>query len=105
MRPSCLRLARRPAFRADRLCCAFVALFLIGAGGAAYAAQSQPAAAPPAAGQMRPAPMPSEAGPVPPKTWVDKDTGHRIWSVTDEPDSSGFYFNVNAYTPDHKQMV
>jgi oligogalacturonide lyase len=105
MRPSCLRLARRPAFRADRLCCAFVALFLIGAGGAADAAQSQPAAAPPAAGQMRPAPMPSEAGPVPPKTWVDKDTGHRIWRVTDEPDSSGFYFNVNAYTPDHKQMV
>src|SRR5580658_2039496 len=98
MRPSCLRLARRSAFRADRLCRTFVALFLMGAGAAAFAAQSQPMAsqqaAPPAAARMRPAAMPSEAGPVPPKTWVDKDTGHRIWRVTDEPDSSGFYFNV-----------
>jgi oligogalacturonide lyase len=41
----------------------------------------------------------------PPKTWVDKDTGHRVWRVSDEPNSGGFYFNVNAYTPDHKQMV
>jgi oligogalacturonide lyase len=42
---------------------------------------------------------------LPPKTWVDKDTGHRIWRVSDEPNSGAFYFNVNAYTPDHKQMV
>jgi oligogalacturonide lyase len=48
---------------------------------------------------------PSNAGPVPPKTWVDKDTGHRVWRVSDEPNSGAFYFNVNAYTPDHKQMV
>ncbi len=48
---------------------------------------------------------PSQAGPMPPKTWVDKDTGHRLWRVSDEPNSGGFYFNVNAYTPDHKQMV
>jgi len=41
----------------------------------------------------------------PPKTWVDKDTGHRVWRVSDEPNSGGFYFNVNAYTPDHRQMV
>jgi oligogalacturonide lyase len=40
-----------------------------------------------------------------PKTWVDKDTGHRIWRLSDEPNSGGFYFNINAYTPDHKQMV
>jgi len=40
-----------------------------------------------------------------PKTWVDKDTGHRVWRLTDEPGSSGFYFNVNAYTPDLKTMV
>jgi oligogalacturonide lyase len=44
-------------------------------------------------------------GAVPPNTWVDKDTGHRVWRVSDEPNSGGFYFNVNAYTPDHKQMV
>src|SRR5580700_8834247 len=41
----------------------------------------------------------------PPKTWVDKDTGHRIWRMSDEPNSGGFYFNVNAYTPDHKSMI
>jgi oligogalacturonide lyase len=41
----------------------------------------------------------------PPTTWVDKDTGHRVYRLTDEQGSSGFYFNVNAYTPDGKQMV
>jgi oligogalacturonide lyase len=41
----------------------------------------------------------------PPKTWVDKDTGHRVWRISDEPNSGGFYFNVNAYTPDNKQMI
>ncbi len=40
-----------------------------------------------------------------PKTWVDKDTGHRIWRLSEEPNSGGFYFNVNAYTPDHKSMI
>jgi len=40
-----------------------------------------------------------------PTSWVDKDTGHRVTRLTDEPGSSGFYFNVNAYTPDGKQMV
>lgn len=44
-------------------------------------------------------------GQLPPKTWVDKDTGHRVWRLTDERNSGGFYFNVNAYTPDHKQMI
>src|SRR5271154_2138261 len=41
----------------------------------------------------------------PPKTWVDKDTGHRVWRLSDEPNSGGFYFNINAYTPDGKQMI
>ena len=40
-----------------------------------------------------------------PKTWVDKDTGHRVWRLSDEPNSGGFYFNINAYTPDHKPMI
>jgi oligogalacturonide lyase len=48
---------------------------------------------------------PSETGAVPPKTWVDKDTGHRVWRVSDAPNSGAFYFNVNAFTPDRKQMV
>jgi oligogalacturonide lyase len=89
-------------------------LLLVSAGTAAFAAQPQamgaqqtaaPPAAAPAAAPMRDTSKPSATGEVPPKTWVDKDTGHRIWRVTDEPYSSGFYFNVNAYTPDHKQMV
>src|SRR5450631_3020385 len=42
---------------------------------------------------------------LPPRTWVDKDTGHRIVRLSDEPNSSGFYFNVNAYTPDLKTMI
>jgi oligogalacturonide lyase len=40
-----------------------------------------------------------------PRSWVDKDTGHRVLRLSDEPGSSGFYFNVNAFTPDGKQMV
>jgi oligogalacturonide lyase len=41
----------------------------------------------------------------PPKTWIDPDTGHRVIRLTDEPDSASFYFNVNSYTPDGKEMV
>jgi len=40
-----------------------------------------------------------------PTTWVDKDTGHRVIRLSGEQGSSGFYFNVNAFTPDGKQMV
>ena len=58
----------------------------------------------PALAQREPL-KPSATGAVPPKTWVDKDTGHRVFRVTDEPGSSGFYFNVNAYTPDLKTMI
>src|SRR3954470_4239906 len=49
--------------------------------------------------------QPTSVNPEPPKSWVDKDTGHRVWRISDEPNSGAFYFNVNAYTPDHKQMV
>jgi oligogalacturonide lyase len=48
---------------------------------------------------------PKQAGPPPPKTWVDKDTGHRVWRLTDEPGSSAFYFNVNAFSPDKRFMI
>jgi oligogalacturonide lyase len=41
----------------------------------------------------------------PPATWVDKDTGHRVWRLTPEPNSSALYFNYNAFTPDGKSMV
>lgn len=46
------------------------------------------------------------AGPkTPPKSWIDPDTGHRIVRLTDEPGSASFYFNVNSYTPDGREMV
>ena len=50
---------------------------------------------------------PPPAAPVknPPKSWIDKDTGHRVFRLTDEPNSGAPYFNDNAYTPDGKQMV
>ena len=41
----------------------------------------------------------------PPVSWVDKDTGHRVIRLTDEPGSSGLYFNVNVFTPDGRQMI
>ncbi|MDE3104311.1 MAG: oligogalacturonate lyase [Acidobacteriota bacterium] len=40
-----------------------------------------------------------------PTTWVDQDTGHRVYRLTSEPGSSAFYFNINAYSPDGKLMV
>lgn len=40
-----------------------------------------------------------------PKVWIDPDTGHRVRRLSDEPNSVGFYFNINAYTPDGKEMV
>ena len=43
--------------------------------------------------------------PAPPRSWVDKDTGHRVWRLSDEPNSGGFYFNINDFTPDQKQMI
>jgi oligogalacturonide lyase len=46
-----------------------------------------------------------EAKSAPPRTWVDKDTGHRVWRLSSEPNSGGFYFNVNGYTPDQKTMI
>lgn len=41
----------------------------------------------------------------PPRTWVDPDTGHRIWRLSDQANSGPIYFNCNAYTPDGRDMV
>jgi oligogalacturonide lyase len=41
----------------------------------------------------------------PPVTWIDPATGHRVWRLSSEPDSSGLYFNLNACTPDGRTMV
>ncbi len=41
----------------------------------------------------------------PPKTWIDPDTGHRVIRLTSEPGSASLYFNINAFTPDGREMV
>jgi oligogalacturonide lyase len=41
----------------------------------------------------------------PPKSWIDPDTGHRVIRLTDEPGSDSFYFNVNPFTPDGREMA
>jgi len=41
----------------------------------------------------------------PPKTWIDRDTGHRVYRLTDEPDSASLYFNQNGYTADGKKLI
>jgi oligogalacturonide lyase len=44
-------------------------------------------------------------GVTPPKSWIDPDTGHKVIRLTDEPGSASFYFNVNPYTPDGREMA
>lgn len=41
----------------------------------------------------------------PPTSWIDPDTGHRVFRLTREPGSSSFYFNDNSFTPDGREMV
>jgi oligogalacturonide lyase len=41
----------------------------------------------------------------PPKTWIDPDTGHRVYRITSEPGSASLYFNDHGYTPDGKEMI
>ena len=45
------------------------------------------------------------AAPSPPHSWIDTDTGHRVFQLTNERSSRGLYFNQNAFTPDGKQMI
>ncbi|MEC9263102.1 MAG: oligogalacturonate lyase, partial [Pseudomonadota bacterium] len=45
----------------------------------------------------------SEAGIA--KSWIDKDTGHRIVRVSEEPGSRSLYFHQNAYTAEGDKMV
>ena len=45
------------------------------------------------------------ADPVPPREWVDPDTGHRIVRLSDEPGSASLYFNYNGYTPQGDKLL
>lgn len=40
-----------------------------------------------------------------PKTWIDKDTGHKVVRLSEEPDSRSLYFHQNAYTHDGDKLV
>jgi len=42
---------------------------------------------------------------VPPKTWIDSETGRRIVRLTDEPGSASLYFNQNGYSADGKLLI
>jgi oligogalacturonide lyase len=42
---------------------------------------------------------------LPPKSWIDPDTGHRVIRLTDEPGTASLYFNDNGFTPDGQEMV
>jgi len=46
-----------------------------------------------------------QAQQTPPKSWVDPDTGHRVYRLTDEPNSASLYFNQNGYTADGKKLI
>lgn len=41
----------------------------------------------------------------PPKTWIDPDTGHRVFRLTGEPGSASLYFNQNGYSADGKKLI
>jgi hypothetical protein len=49
----------------------------------------------------------AESGPgkLQPKTWVDKDTGHRIWNLVPDTQSTSLYFTKNAFSPDGDTML
>src|SRR5262245_24094892 len=40
-----------------------------------------------------------------PREWIDKDTGHRVIRLSDEPGSASLYFHQNAYTPDGEKLI
>jgi oligogalacturonide lyase len=41
----------------------------------------------------------------PPREWIDRDTGHRVVRLTDEPNSQSLYFHQNPYTASGDKMV
>jgi len=44
-------------------------------------------------------------GQQPPRSWIDRDTDHRIVRLTNEPSSASLYFNQNGYTAEGFKMV
>ena len=40
-----------------------------------------------------------------PKEWIDKDTGHRVVRLSDEPNSQSMYFHQYSFSPDGKKLA
>lgn len=40
-----------------------------------------------------------------PREWIDKDTGHRIVRISDDPGSQSFYFHQNGYTSNGDKLI
>jgi oligogalacturonide lyase len=40
----------------------------------------------------------------PAREWVDRDTGHRVVRLSEEPDSRSLYFHQNAFMPDGRMV-
>jgi oligogalacturonide lyase len=55
------------------------------------------------AGLLLPLVLPLAAEP--PASWIDPDTGHRVFRLTREPGSASLYFNQNGYTAGGKHLV
>lgn len=47
----------------------------------------------------------SPDGAPPPKEWIDKDTGHRVVRLSDEPNTQSLYFHQYAYSPDGTKLA
>ncbi|HEV2666679.1 MAG TPA: oligogalacturonate lyase family protein, partial [Blastocatellia bacterium] len=47
----------------------------------------------------------SEAAPVPPKEWIDPDTGHRVIRLTEDSGGASLYFHQNGYTASGDKLV
>lgn len=82
--------------------CAIFTALLCGALSPAIHAQRPASTVRPGAVASDPAWKPGDP---PPKSWIDPATGHRVVRLTNEPNSESFYFNVNAYTPDGREMA
>src|SRR5688500_12897099 len=41
----------------------------------------------------------------PAREWIDKDTGHRVIRLSEEPGSQSFYFHQNGYTASGDKLI
>jgi oligogalacturonide lyase len=44
-------------------------------------------------------------GEAPPREWIDKDTGHRVVRLSDEPNSQSMYFHQYSFSPDGGKLA